>query len=490
MKNIPIDTKKFYIDGQWVNPINAGNAGEKAGVLDVINPATEQAFAQISMGSKSDVDVAVAAANKALPAWKKTSKAERKALLVSLLAQYEENYELIAQSISYEMGAPITMAREQHAASGLFHLKNFIEEFDNFQFEHPFHGDASQLIAYEPIGVCGLITPWNWPINQLSLKIIPALAVGCTVVLKPSEIAPLSAMILADLIDKAGYPAGVFNLVHGNGMEVGSAISNHTGINMVSFTGSTNAGIAVMKSAADSVKKVTLELGGKSPNVVFADANLESAVNAGTGNCFGNTGQTCVAPTRMIVERSVYEQAIAIAKTTAETTKVGLPTEEGDHMGPLSSQAQFDKVQAMIQVGIDEGATLVAGGLGKPEGFSEGYYVRPTVFANVHNGMRIAQEEIFGPVLCIIPFDNEDEAIAIANDTPFGLNARVQTQDMKKAQRVARQLDAGMVQINGASLASGTPFGGFKQSGIGREGGKWGLEDYLEVKAISGWSQK
>ena len=360
---------------------------------------------------------------------------------------------------------------------------------ETFTFESPLKPELNnQQIIYQPIGVCGLITPWNWPINQLALKVIPALAVGCTVILKPSEIAPLSAMLLTEMIDEAGYPAGVFNLINGDGLNVGSAISAHADIDMVSFTGSTGAGTAVMKSAAETVKKVTLELGGKSPNLIFADADIETAVTAGTKNCFGNTGQTCVAPTRMLVEHSIYDQAVSIAKMVAESVLIDTPETPGDHIGPLSSKAQFIKVQQMIQKGIAEGATLVAGGLGKPDGFSTGYYVKPTVFSDVNNDMSIAREEIFGPVLSIIPFDSEEKAIEIANDTPFGLNARISTGDQQRAKRVARQLDAGMIQINGVSPAAGTPFGGMKKSGIGREGGHFGLEDYLEIKAVSGWS--
>ena len=477
-----LDKTEFYIDGKWEKPQIQNQA-------KLVNPATEQPYATVSMGTKEDVDRAVIAARQAFQFWKQTTRKQRLDLLNNLLKIYKRRYNEMAQTISTEMGAPITMARQEHAQSGLSHLQDFIETLETFEFEQPLKPHLeNQQIIYQPIGICGLITPWNWPINQLALKVIPALAVGCTVVLKPSEIAPLSAMLLAEMIDEAGYPAGVFNLVNGDGLNVGNAISGHEDIDMVSFTGSTNAGIAVMKSAATTVKKVTLELGGKSPNIIFADADVESAVASGTNNCFGNSGQTCVAPTRLLVERSIYDQAVTIAKSVTESVSIDSPEKQGDHIGPLSSQDQFTKVQEMIQKGIDEGATLVAGGLGKPEGMTKGYYVKPTVFANVNNQMAIAKEEIFGPVLSIIPFDTEEQAIDIANDTPYGLNARLSTGDKQRAKRVARQLDAGMIQINGVSPAAGTPFGGMKKSGIGREGGRFGLEDYLEVKAVSGWT--
>lgn len=472
---------QFYIDGQWVDP-------QVAKQVELINPATEQAYGVVSYGAASDVDLAVEAARKAFGHYRHTSLDERLTWLKNLAAIYERRYEEMAQTISLEMGAPITMAREEHAASGQWHLNNIIQELPNFPFEHPLYPDMpEQRVRHEPIGVCGLITPWNWPINQLMLKIAPALAVGCTVVLKPSEVAPLSALLLAEMMDEAGFPTGVFNLVNGDGLNVGSAMSKHVDVQMMSFTGSTGAGIAVMKDAADTVKKVTLELGGKSPNVVFADADLETVVAAGVANCFCNVGQTCVAPTRMLVERSAYDQVVALATEAANNTLVDDPSKEWAHLGPLSSKAQFDKVQSMIQMAMDEGAHLVAGGLGRPEGLETGYFARPTVFADVRNDMRIAQEEVFGPVLTIIPFDTESQAIEMANDTPYGLNARVQSGDMERARRVASQLDAGMVQINGVSPVAGIPFGGFKQSGIGREGGRWGLEDYCEVKIVSGW---
>jgi aldehyde dehydrogenase (NAD+) len=335
--------------------------------------------------------------------------------------------------------------------------------------------------------VCGLITPWNWPMNQVALKVAPALAAGCTVVLKPSEIAPLSAMLFAEMIDEAGFPAGVFNLVNGDGPTVGEAMSSHPDIDMMSFTGSARAGTAVTKAAADTIKRVTLELGGKGPNIVFADSDIPAAVKRGAIHCFNNTGQSCNAPTRMLVERSAYDEAVQVAAETAENTKVGDPTEEGNHIGPLASEMQFDKVQRLIQTGVEEGARLVAGGVGRPEGFNRGYFVRPTVFADVNNDMTIAREEIFGPVLSIIPFDGEDEAVEIANDTAYGLTGYVQSGDAARANKIARKLRSGMVQLNGAQRAAGSPFGGYRQSGNGREGGKWGLEDFLEVKAVAGW---
>jgi len=471
----------FYIDGAWVAPATAN-------AFEVINPADETAFATISLGSSADVDRAVAAARAAFDGWSRTSREERLAKLEKLAEVYERRSDEMATAISQEMGAPITLATRAQARAGLGHIKAFIAELKTFSFEHPLRDDArSEHIVYEPIGVCGLITPWNWPMNQVTLKVVPALAAGCTVVLKPSEIAPLSAMLFAEIVDEVGFPKGVFNLVNGDGPTVGEAMSRHPGIDMMSFTGSTRAGIAVTKAAADTVKRVTLELGGKSPNIVFADADLPKAVAAGAAHCFNNTGQSCNAPTRMLVERSVYDQAVTIAAETAAATKVGSPADEGGHIGPLVSETQFNKVQGLIDTAIGEGARLVAGGPGRPEGFNRGYFVRPTVFADVTNDMTIAREEVFGPVLSIIAFDGEEEAIRIANDTPYGLAAYVQTGSPERAKRVARQLRSGMVLINGAGRASGSPFGGYKQSGNGREGGKWGLEDFLEVKAVSGW---
>ncbi|MGN7773116.1 aldehyde dehydrogenase family protein [Phyllobacterium sp. 22552] len=471
----------FYIDGKWIAPIVAKE-------LEVINPADEQAFATISLGSAADVDKAVIAARNAFTTWSISTREDRLAWLERLIAIYESRLSDMARAISSEMGAPMTMALEEQAASGMGHLKAFQRALRNFEFERPLDAHNKNVrIAYEAIGVCGLITPWNWPMNQVVLKVVPAIAAGCTVILKPSEVAPMSSMLFAEIIDASDLPAGVFNLVNGDGPTVGEAMSRHPGIDMMSFTGSTRAGIAVTKAAADTVKRVSLELGGKSPNIVFADTDVEAAVKRGVAHVFNNTGQSCNAPTRMLVERSVYDKATEVAAQTAKATKVGDPSQEGDHMGPLVSELQFNKVQGLIEQGIKEGARLIAGGTGRPEGFNRGYYVRPTVFADVNNGMTIAREEIFGPVLTMIPFDTEEEAVEIANDTPYGLAAYVQSGNVERIKRVSKQLRAGMVRINGASHAADAPFGGYKQSGIGREGGHWGLEDFLEVKAISGW---
>ncbi len=473
----------FYIDGKWVAPKTPRE-------IEVINPADETAFAMISMGSEADVDAAVAAARKAFEGWSQTTVAERLGYLEKLLTVYEKRSADMAKAISQEMGAPITMSTQAQAASGAGHIKAFIRTLKNYEFDHPLNEKVtSEHITHEPIGVCGLITPWNWPMNQITLKVVPAVAAGCTVILKPSEIAPLNAIIFAEIMHEAGFPAGVFNLINGDGPSVGEAMSRHHGIDMMSFTGSTRAGVAVQKAAADTVKRVALELGGKSPNIVFADADIQKAVKRGALHCFNNTGQSCNAPTRMLVEKSVYDEAVEVAAETARNCKVGDPAEEGNHIGPLVSQMQFEKVQSLIQKGIDEGARLVAGGTGRPDGLNRGYFVKPTVFADVNNDMTIAREEIFGPVLAIIPFDTEEEAIRIANDTPYGLAAYIQSGDQARAQKVARKLRAGMVLLNGAQRPGGSPFGGYKMSGNGREGGEWGLEDFLEVKAITGWDE-
>lgn len=478
-KNL-VQKTDFYIDGAWRAPIDAKS-------IEVVNPANEKPYAVISGGSAADIDLAVAAARKAFPAWAETPAVERVAYIRRIAEIYESRMDEMAKAISHEMGAPITLARESQAAVGVSHIKAFVAAFENFEFEEILSPKfPNQTIVHEPIGVCGLITPWNWPMNQIALKVIPAIAVGCTVVLKPSEIAPMSAMLFAEFVDAAGLPKGVFNLVNGEGPVVGEALSQHPDVDMMSFTGSTRAGTAVSRAAAATVKRVSLELGGKSPNIVFADSDLEKTIERSLAHCFENTGQSCNAPTRMLVERSVYDKAVELAKKVTEGTKVGDPAEEGDHIGPLSSSIQFEKVQKLIQKGIDEGARLVAGGTGRPDGFTEGDFVKPTVFADVNNDMTIAREEIFGPVLAMIPFETEEEAIAIANDTPYGLAAYIQTGSPERAKRVARKLRAGMIQINGTSRAPGSPFGGYKQSGNGREGGKWGLEDFMEVKLISG----
>ena len=475
-----MNTSQHYTNGQWTD-----SQGGQA--FDVINPSTEEVAATITLGSEADTNAAVAAAKAAFDSWSQTSKEQRLEYLGALLEQYQNRSEEMAQAISNEMGAPIAMSQAAQTGAGIGHLKTAMRELKNFEFERGLSERApNDRIHYEPIGVAALITPWNWPMNQVILKVAYSLAVGCTCVLKPSEIAPLSSLLLADMIDKAGFPAGVFNLVNGDGIGVGSQLSAHPDIDMVSFTGSTRAGTLISKSAADTIKRVSLELGGKGANIIFADAD-EKAVVSGVRQCFNNTGQSCNAPTRMLVERSIYEQAVQSAIETAQKTSVGLASEEGRHIGPVVSQAQFEKIQGLIQVGIDEGARLVAGGTGKPEGFEQGYFVKPTVFADVNNQMRIAREEVFGPVLTIIPFDTEEEAIEIANDTPYGLTNYLQTTDKERIQRVARRLRSGMVEINGQFRSAGSPFGGYKQSGNGREGGVWGLEDFLEVKAIGGW---
>ncbi|MBZ0128616.1 MAG: aldehyde dehydrogenase family protein [Rhodobacteraceae bacterium] len=476
-----LDKRQFYINGQWVAPAAAND-------LEVINPSTEEACAVISLGGQADTDAAVAAARAAFEPWMMTPKAERLALIEKLLEVYNSRAEDMAHAISLEMGAPIDMSRQQQVTTGSWHIGNFIRAFKGFEFDRMLGDHApNDRILMEPIGVVGMITPWNWPMNQIALKAIPAMATGCTMILKPSEIAPLSGMLFAEIVDEAGFPAGVFNLVNGDGMGVGTQLSGHADVDMISFTGSTRAGIAIQKNAADTVKRVSLELGGKGANIVFADAD-EKAVSRGVMRCMNNTGQSCNAPTRMLVERPIYDAAIEAAAAAASKITVGHSDQEGRHIGPVVSQAQWTKIQGLIQKGIDEGARLVAGGPGRPEGLNRGYFVRPTVFADANNQMTIAREEIFGPVLTMIPFDTEEEAIAIANDTPYGLTDYIQTQDAAKAARVTRRLRAGMVEMNGTSRAAGAPFGGYKMSGNGREGGVWGLEDYLEVKAVSGWA--
>jgi aldehyde dehydrogenase (NAD+) len=439
---------------------------------------------EVALGNEADVDRAVAAASAAFTTFALTSKAERLDLLKQIRAVSERRFEELAQAMRMEMGAPITMAREAQADAALGHLDGFIEALEQLKEQQRF--ENGEVMLREPIGVCGLITPWNWPINQVVLKVLPVIATGCTCVLKPSEHTPVSAVLYAEILHEAGVPPGVFNLVNGVGPVVGAAMSCHPDIQMMSFTGSTRAGTAVTRDAADSVKRVTLELGGKSPNLVFADCDLEERVTQSVAECMFNTGQSCDAPTRLLVERGCYDQVVEIATRAAKATRVGDPTEEGDHIGPLFDQIQFDRVQTMIQVGIDEGANLVAGGLGRPEGFESGWYVRPTVFTDVNNDMRIAREEIFGPVLAIIPFDTEEDAIRIANDTPYGLAAYVQTGNAERAARLSRALRAGAVHINGGAYEYGSPFGGYKASGNGREGGEMGLEDFLETKMVHG----
>ena len=476
------DKRQFYIDGAWVDPAQPND-------LEVIDPTTEEPVAVISIGGQADTDRAVAAAKAAFPAWSATPPAERLKHVERILEIYKRRNDDIAAAMTTEMGAPTDMSREDQAGSGSFHIETFIDSFKDFEFIRPLGDHApTSMVAWEPIGVVGLITPWNCPMNQVTLKVIPAILAGNTVVLKPSEIAPLSSMVFAEVVDEAGLPKGVFNLVNGDGAGVGTQLSTHPDVDMISFTGSTRAGIAITKAAADTVKKVALELGGKGANIVFADAD-EKAVERGTRHVFYNSGQSCNAPTRMLVERGAYDKAIEAARKVAEETRVGSAHEAGKHIGPVVSKQQWDKIQDLIQKGIDEGARLVAGGPGLPEGVNRGYFVRPTVFADVTNDMTIARQEIFGPVLSIIPFDTEEEAVRIANDTIYGLTNYVQTQDGARRNRLARQLRSGMVEMNGVSRGRGSAFGGVKASGRAREGGVWGLEEFMDSKQISGWDQ-
>jgi aldehyde dehydrogenase (NAD+) len=472
------DCRQFYIDGKWVSPTKAHD-------FNVVNPANEQPIATISLGTAADVDKAVAAARKAFESFSEASVDARLALLQRIIEVYQAKSEEMAETISQEMGAPLSLSKAAQAPAGLGHFLEIVKVLKQFKFEE-LHG--STLMRKEPIGVCGLITPWNWPMNQIVSKVGPALAAGCTMVLKPSELAPLSAYLFAQILHEAGVPAGVFNMVNGDGPTVGAAISSHPGVDMVSFTGSTRAGIAVASAAAPTVKRVTQELGGKSANIILEDADLEKAVKEGVQSCFRNTGQSCNAPTRMLVPRSKLAEVVTVAKRVAEATKVGDPFGEGISVGPLASQAQFDKVQSLIKKGMSEGATLVTGGPGRPEGVSKGYFARPTVFSDVRNDMVIASEEIFGPVLAIIPYENEDDAVRIANDTPYGLSGFVNSGDIEHARRVAKRIRSGNVHINGARIDFGGCFGGYKQSGNGREWGEAGLQEFLELKAVFGYS--
>ncbi|CRL16309.1 aldehyde dehydrogenase family protein [Phaeobacter italicus] len=476
-----IEKRDFYINGQWVAPASSND-------FEVIDPSTESPCAVISLGGEADTNAAVAAAKAALPGWMATPVEDRIALVEKLIAIYETRTEDLAQAMSAEMGAPIDMARTQQAGAGSYHLQNFIRAAKSFAFEHPLGDHApNDRIIHEAVGVAALITPWNWPMNQITLKVGAAAIAGCTMVLKPSEQSPLNAMIFAEMMDEAGFPAGVFNLVNGDGAGVGTQLSSHPDIDMVSFTGSTRAGTAISKAAADTLKKVHLELGGKGANVIFEDAD-EKAVKRGVLHMMNNTGQSCNAPSRMLVQKGIYDQAVEEAAAVAAKVEVGPASKEGRHIGPVVNELQWNKIQDLIQKGIDEGARLVAGGTGRPDGLNKGFYVKPTVFADVNNQMTIAREEIFGPVLSIIPFETEEEAIEIANDTPYGLTNYVQTQDANRANRMARKLRAGMIEMNGKSRSAGSPFGGMKQSGNGREGGSWGIEDFLEIKAVGGWA--
>jgi aldehyde dehydrogenase (NAD+) len=471
--------KQFYINGEWVDPASPS-------VLDVINPANEEVCAQISMGSEEDVNRAVAAAKAAFPSFSRTSVKERIELLESCVEVYQKHYNDIADAIREEMGAPQELAAGAQAYCGLGHLQEAAKILKTFSFEEDL---GPHRIFKEPIGVCGLITPWNWPVNQIGCKVAPALAVGCTMVLKPSEVAPLSAYLWTQVMHEAGVPAGVFNMINGDGPVVGTALSRHPDVDMMSFTGSTRAGTLVAQNAAPTVKRVTQELGGKSPNIILDDADLEVAVTSGLMHMYNNTGQSCNAPSRMLVPAAKLAEAEAIAAKASATVVVGDPTAEGTTMGPVVSEVQFNKIQGLIQAGIDEGATLVTGGTGRPAGIDKGYFIQPTVFSGVNNQMTVAAEEIFGPVLVMIPYDTEEEAIRVANDTPYGLAGYVQSGDIAHARDVASQIRAGNVHINGADGGFDVPFGGFKQSGNGREWGQHGFTDYLEIKAIEGYGE-
>lgn len=469
---------KFYINGAWVEP-------KADTTLEVINPATEEPCAVISMGNADDVDAAAQAARAAFPAWSQSSVEERMAVIQKIMAGMQARAGDLASAISAEMGAPMSLATAAQVPSGMGHFAAVLPVLENFEWQET---RGSTVIVKEAAGVCGFITPWNWPLNQIACKVAPALAAGCTIVLKPSEVAPINAYILAEIIHEAGLPAGVFNLVNGDGPSVGAAISAHPEIDVVSFTGSTRAGREVAKAAADGIKRVTQELGGKSANIILDDApDFAKAVAGGVMNCFGNSGQSCNAPTRMLVEASRYDAAVAEATEVAASIKVGPTTEAGRHMGPVVNKTQWEKIQGMIQVGIDEGARMTTGGTGLPENVNHGFYVKPTIFADVTNDMRVAQEEIFGPVLVMIPFKDEADAIRIANDTPYGLTNYVQSTDGPKRNRMARALKAGMIEMNHQSRGNGAPFGGIKLSGLAREGGVWGIEEYLVSKSISGW---
>jgi len=475
-----LDKRKFYINGRWVEP-------KKPNDFNVINPCNEDICAIISLGSKEDTNAAIKSAKNAFETWKETTKEDRLNYLEKLLSVYKKRSREMAEAISLEMGAPMDWATEVQTASGQLHLEDFILRLKDFEFNEHFNEKSNNHICYEPIGVCGLITPWNWPINQIALKVIPALATGCTMILKPSEIAPISGMLFAEMIDEVGFPKGVFNLVNGDGAGVGTHISSHPDIDMVSFTGSTRAGRLISKNAAETIKRVCLELGGKGGNIVFADS-YPNAVRDGIRNVMSNSGQSCDAPTRMLVEKSIYQRAIKEAAEEANLIKVDIASKKGDHIGPVVSKTQYDKIISLIKSGIEEGATLAAGGPDLPNNLNKGYFIKPTIFTNVTNDMEIAKKEIFGPVLSIIPFETEEEAIEITNNTEYGLGNYLQTEDKEKAHRVAKKLKSGCVYINGNAADPGTPFGGFRQSGNGREGGVWGLEEYLEVKTVTGWN--
>ncbi|MDW6022504.1 aldehyde dehydrogenase family protein [Mesorhizobium sp. BAC0120] len=477
-----MDLNKYFIDGRWVDALGDTR-------LSLIDPNTEETYGKVALGSDADVDAAVASARRAFPAWSLLDARFRIACVERMLEIYLSRIDEMAKAISREMGAPIDLARQAQAALGQRHMTNYLAAMKDFEFIRPLGLHApNDRIALEPVGVAALITPWNWPIHQIALKVVAALLAGCTMVLKPSEMAPLSATLFAEIIEAAGVPAGVFNLIHGDGLGAGQRLSTHPDVDMVSFTGSTRAGIAISKASADTLKRVGLELGGKGANLIFADAD-EKAVERGVRQCFVNSGQNCNAPSRMLVERSIYDRSVEIAASIAKSVAVGPSDQHGAQIGPVISAKQFERIQSLMESGIAEGARLVAGGPGRPADLNRGYFVKPTVFADVSNDMTIAREEIFGPVLSIIPFDNEEQAIEIANDTPYGLTNYVQSQDHERRMRVARRLRSGMVEMNGQPRGAGAPFGGIKASGHSREGGRWGIEEYLEVKSISGWSQ-
>ena len=475
-----LDKRKFYINGRWVEP-------KRSNDFNVINPCNEEPCAIISLGSKEDTNAAIESAKYAFETWKETTKEDRLNYLEKLLSVYKKRSREMAEAISLEMGAPMDWATEVQTASGQSHLEDFILRLKDFEFDEHFNKKSNNHIYYEPIGVCGLITPWNWPINQIALKVIPALATGCTMILKPSEIAPISGMLFAEMIDEVGFPKGVFNLINGDGAGVGTHLSGHPDIDMISFTGSTRAGKLISKNAAETIKRVCLELGGKGGNIVFADS-YPNAVRDGIRNVMSNSGQSCDAPTRMLVEKSIYQRAIKEAAEEANLIKVDIASKKGNHIGPVVSKTQYDKIINLIKSGIEEGATLAAGGPDLPNNLNKGYFIKPTIFTNVTNDMEIAKKEIFGPVLSIISFETEEEAIEITNNTEYGLGNYLQTEDKEKAHRVAKKLKSGCVYINGNAADPGTPFGGFRQSGNGREGGVWGLEEYLEVKTVTGWN--
>ena len=471
------NNEKFYINGTWCDPVNSSK-------FDVIHPGNEEVIASIAMGSEADVNLAVDAAREAFKSWQFSKVEDRVALLERILTVYNSRAEEFVKIMPLEMGTTISFSREVHMPVGIGHIEAAVEALQNHTFERPSIRGGSTLVD-EPVGIVGMITPWNWPVNQIMIKVAPALAAGCTMVLKPSEYSPLSSIMLAEVFDEAGCPPGVFNLINGDGPCVGEAITNHPDIHMISFTGSTRAGKAITKGAADTIKRVTLELGGKSPNLLFADANLAEAAKISVDACFINNGQSCDAASRLLVERSVYEEVVDLVTAEVTSVEVGDPMVEGTHIGPVVNKRQFDNIQKLIKVGIDEGATLAVGGLGLPHGFNKGYYIRPTLFTDVKNDMAIAQNEVFGPVLSIIPFESEDQAVELANDTPYGLAAYIQSTNHNRIERVSRRLRAGVVNVNGNAGDYDVPFGGYKQSGNGREAGPLGFHEYLETKAIT-----